>query len=164
VVSEVTDPVVLATIVQTAVLTLTLVIFIMSFRSQERSFREAAYQKVLDDYSDAIKLPLENPGLFRFQTELARTNPELAVIAAGTAEELALRNYVMLLYGLFERAHLLYRKKWIDKEAWDQWDAFLKVILKHPMFKDIHDRSQGMFDKPFQDYVSNMLNQKATTT
>ncbi len=38
------DPVVLSTIVQTAVLTLTLVIFILSFRSQNKANKEAAYK------------------------------------------------------------------------------------------------------------------------
>jgi hypothetical protein len=131
----------------------------MSFRSQERSFREAAYQKVLDDYTDAIKLPLEKPELLRLQRELARMSPELAGIDARSPEDLVLRNYVMLLYGLFERTHLLYRKKWIDREAWSQWDAFLKIIAKHPMFREIHNNSQGMFDKPFQDYVTTIMDQ-----
>jgi len=38
----------------------------------------------------------------------------------------------------FERTHLLYRKKWIDKETWSQWSAFLKAVAKHPMFREIH--------------------------
>ena len=54
--ADIADPVVWSTLIQTAVLTLTLVIFILTFRSQNQAIREQAYQKVLDDYSDAINL------------------------------------------------------------------------------------------------------------
>jgi len=71
------------------------------------------------------------------------------------------RNYLMLLYGLFERTHLLYRKKWIDQETWNQWSTFLEVVAKHPLFKDVHRTGEGMYDKPFMEYVSNILNAKS---
>src|SRR5437879_13694067 len=58
---DITDPVVLSTIAQTAVLTLTLVIFIMSFRSQNNANKEAAYQRVLDDHTDAIRMLVDKP-------------------------------------------------------------------------------------------------------
>jgi hypothetical protein len=60
---DITDPIVFSTIAQTAVLTLTLVIFIMSFRTQNKATKETAYQKILDDYTDAIRLVLEKPEL-----------------------------------------------------------------------------------------------------
>ena len=158
------DPVILSTIIQTAVLTLTLVIFILSFRSQNRANREAAYQKILDDYTDIIKMPVDKPELSRFQVELARANADFKSDFGVSAEEMTVRNYVMLLYGLFERAHLLFRKKWIDTETWNQWSAFLEVIAKHPMFVDVHRSTEGMFDKPFQDYVTNILTRNPNPT
>lgn len=156
--TDIFDPVILATVLQTVVLTLTLVIFIMSFRSQINANKESAYQKVLDDYSDTMKMLVERPELNRIQVELVR----MGVIkddAIQSAEDFALRNYVLLIYSLFERIHLLYRKKWIDQDTWDQWDAFLTTIAKHPLFGSVHRSSEGMFDKPFQDYVTNILGQ-----
>lgn len=155
------DPVVLSTIVQTAVLTLTLVIFILSFRSQNNANKEAAYQKVLDDYSDAMKMLVDKPELSRLQLEIARATATDSNAASRSPDDMVVRNYLLLLYGIFERAHLLYRKKWIDKEAWSQWSAFLKVVAKHPMFDEVHRSSEGMFDKPFQEHVSTILNRKA---
>ncbi len=157
---DITDPVVLSTIAQTAVLTFTLVIFILSFRSQNKANKEAVYQKVLDDYNDAIRMLIDKPELSRFQVELARVNAGFKSDVARSAEEMTVRNYILMLYSLFERAHLLYRKKWIDEETWGQWSAFLEVVAKHPMFGEAHRSSEGMFDKPFQDYVSNVLNRK----
>ena len=156
-VTEITDPVVLSTIVQTAVLTLTLLIFAVSFRSQNKANKEAAYQKVLDDYTDSIKMLIERPELTRLQQELARMRSPESRLASRTPEEMTVRSYILLIYGIFERAHLLYRKKWIDKEAWDQWDMFLKTVAQHPLFQDVHRTSAGMFDKPFMDYVTRVV-------
>ncbi len=64
---DIADPVVWSTIAQTIVLTLTLLIFILSFRSQERSIREQAYQKVMDDYGTLIRRMSETPELYNFR-------------------------------------------------------------------------------------------------
>jgi len=158
---DITDPVVLSTIAQTAVLTLTLVIFIMSFRSQNNANKEAAYQKVLDDYTDAFRMLVDKPELAKLQSEMARAAIPGSNTASLSPEDMTARNYLMLLYGLFERTHLLYRKKWIDQETWSQWSTFLEVVAKHPLFKDVHRTGEGMYDRPFMDYVSNILNAKS---
>jgi len=155
--TDITDPVVLATIVQTAILTLTLVIFTMSFRSQNKANQEAAYQKVMDDYTDALRMLVEKPELSRLQAEMTRASTGSNAPALSPDEQIS-RNFVMLLYGLFERTHLLYRKKWIDKDTWDQWSKFLEVVARHPMFREVHRTGEGMYDKPFLDYVTNILN------
>lgn len=158
-VDSITDPIVWSTLVQTAVLTLTLVIFILSFRSQEKMIREQAYQKVMDDYSDTMRMLSDRPELYNFQLELMKLRP-LGQQGSYTREELVNRNFVVTIYGFFERLHLLYRRKWIDEDTWRQWDAFLRVIAAHPMFKDVHLSSTEMFDKPFVDYVSTIFDDK----
>jgi high-affinity Fe2+/Pb2+ permease len=45
---------VLATLVQTIVITLTLLVFIFQFRSQEKAIRESSYQNVLRIYNDYV--------------------------------------------------------------------------------------------------------------
>jgi len=157
---DITDPVALSSLVQTAVLTLTLVIFILSFRSQDKAIKEAAYQTALNDYTDTIRMLLDKPELRKFQVELARTAAPPSGTASASPEDMIIRDYLLLLYGLLERIHLLFRKKWIDRETWSQWNAFLEILAKHPMFEEVHRSSEGMFDKPFQDYVSGVLNRK----
>ena len=73
---------------------------------------------------------------------------------------MVIRNYVIMLYGFFERVHFLYRRKWIDEDTWRQWAAFLEVVAAHPVFREVHQSSREMFDKPFQDYVSGILGRK----
>ena len=154
------DPVVLSTIVQTAVVTLTLVVFILSFRSQNKAIQEQAYQKVLDDYGDAMRRMSDVPELMAFQRELFNRNQTLGNRGNLTREDMIIRNYIVQIYGFFERLHALYRRKWIDEDTWKQWAAFLEVVAKHPMFREVHESSTEMWDRPFVDYVTKVLNRK----
>ena len=160
--ADISDPVVWSTIVQTIVLTLTLFIFIFSFRSQNKAVKEQAYQKVMDDYGDAMRMLSERPELYAFQLELfnaSRRTPGREQ-KSYTRDEMVIRNYVVMLYGFFERVFFLYRRKWIDEETWRQWAAFLELVALHPVFRDVHQSSGEMFDKPFVDYVASILNRK----
>lgn len=160
---DLSDPVVWSTVVQTAVLTLTLVIFILSFRSQNKAIQEQAYQKVMDDYGDTMRMLSERPELYAFQLEIFNRSSRRGAREqkSYTREEMVIRNYVILLYGFFERVFSLYRRKWIDEDTWRQWSAFLEVIAAHPVFREIHASSGEMFDKPFVDYVAAILDRKS---
>ena len=68
--ADISDPTVWSTIVQTIVLSLTLIIFTLSFRSQNKAIQEQAYQKVMDDYGGAMRMLSERPELYAFQLEL----------------------------------------------------------------------------------------------
>ena len=156
---DITDPNIWSPIVQTVVLTLTLVIFIMSFRSQEKSIHEQAYQKVMDDYSDIIRMMSQTPELYKFQVELFNRigRPGGDGQKELSREDLVIRNYVVMVYGFFERLHALYRRKWIDQDTWKQWAAFLELMSNHPVFREVHESSTEMWDKPFVEYVDELL-------
>ena len=49
------DLVAIATLGQTVVLTVTLIVFILQLRSQTKAIKDAAYQSVLDDYNDIVR-------------------------------------------------------------------------------------------------------------
>lgn len=160
---DISDPVVWSSLIQTIVITLTLVIFILSFRTQNKATRDAAYQKVLDDYTDTMKMLVENPVLSKLPAEISRTSKLAGMIPEPLSpEDSVIRSYMLLVYGIFERLHLLYRKKWIDKDTWDQWALFLELMSEHPAFQSVHRTSEGMFDKPFTDFVTNVLATKKT--
>ena len=159
---DISDPIVWSTLVQTVVLTLTLVIFILTFRSQNQAIKEQAYGKVLDDYGSAMRMLVETPELYAFQ--LALFNASQGKLGRDeksyTREEMVIRNYVIMLYGFFERVFFLYRRKWIDEETWKQWSAFLELFAVHPVFREVHQSSREMWDKPFVDYIASLLNRK----
>jgi hypothetical protein len=143
------DLTLLATIVQTIVLTLTLLVFIFQFRSQEKAIRESSYQSVLGRYNDYIMSgsPADDLLMSRLISPDKKPPPE----------ELAVIRRLMIAYGILEEAYELYKKGWIDKETWDQWDAWLISISKHPQFDTLHRSTAGMFDKDFQEHVSQLI-------
>ncbi len=93
---DITDPVILSTIAQTAVLTLTLIIFTLSFRRPNKANREAAYQKVLDDDTDTIRMLIDKPELSRFPAEIAREAASSSQTVSRSPEEMTIRNYILL--------------------------------------------------------------------
>jgi hypothetical protein len=137
-----------ATMVQTAVITLTLVVFIFQFRSQEKAIREASYQNLLGRYNDFIMSGSETGDqLFaRFMSE-----------ASLDVHEMALFRRLIISYGIIEEAYELYKKGWIDKESWEQWNEWLKALLRLPTFAKLHSSTIGMFDKDFQAHVTRLL-------
>ncbi len=68
--------------------------------------------------------------------------------------EIASIRRLMIAYGILEETYELYKKKWIDKETWDQWDTWLKAMCKHPQFAMLHNATSGMFERDFQKHVS----------
>jgi hypothetical protein len=156
--TEITDPIVLFSLVQTVVLTLTMIVFIYQFRSQNMAIKDAAYQKALDDYSDSIALLVQKPELASLVDELGQLTPGVTVRTKLTPERSAVLGWMLLNYSLFERIYLLYAKNWIDEDTWSQWHAWMKTMAKHPMFQDVHNRSEGTFDKAFQKLVADAIN------
>lgn len=120
--ADISDPIVWSTIVQTIVLSLTIIIFALSFRSQNKAIQEQAYQKEMDDYGDAMRVLSEWPELYAFQLELFnRSGRSLGREQQSySREEMVVRNYVIMLYGFFERIYFLFRRKWIDEDTWKQ--------------------------------------------
>jgi hypothetical protein len=155
----ITDPVVLLTLAQTLILTLTMVVFILQFRSQNVAIKDAAYQKALDDYTASISMLVERPELGRIIDDVGRGSYSTEQKAAtDSAEDRALFGYMLLNYSLFERIYLLYAKKWIDAETWEQWHTWMRSMASHPMFQEVHRRSQGTFDRAFQVIVDQAAN------
>ena len=151
---EATEIVVLTSLVQTVVITLTLLVFIFQFRSQERAIKESSYQNLMGRYNDFMMTQAEKPELnkllrdqFHDRNSNTKMEPEEASVIVN----------LLIAYGIIEEAFLLYAKKWIDEEAWEQWAAWLRDLTKHPRFDLIHRNMKGQFDKRFQDYVSKVL-------
>ena len=153
---DTTTLIVAATLMQTAVITLTLLVFIFQFRSQEKAIRESSYQNLMGRYNDFLMMQVSRPELSGLFTERMRslTNRE------PSAEDAAIFGHLMIAYGIIEEAHALYRKKWIDKETWEQWAAWLKTISTYPLFRQMHLATRGMFDKEYEDFVARTIGEK----
>jgi len=139
----------LATIVQTVVITMTLLVFIFQFRSQERAIRESSYQNLLGRYNELMMSGTREDDLL-----FARLFSENEDV---DQKDLTTIRRLLLSYGIIEEAYELYKKGWIDKESWEQWNTWLRAISRHPHFARLHAATTGMYDKDFQDYVSRLL-------
>jgi hypothetical protein len=139
----------LSTVVQTVVITLTLLVFIFQFRSQEKAIRESAYQNLLGRYNDMM--------LSSSNTD----NPMLARLLAEDKEldqrDIASIRILLQSYSIIDEAYELYKKGWIDDEAWEQWNSWLKAISRHPHFPRLHASTTGMYDKDFEGHVARLL-------
>lgn len=153
-----TGLIIITSVVQTVVITLTLAVFIFQFRSQEKSIRESAVQGVMGRYTDYIRMLVENPRLTRL-LEVAQTqfSPSQGPFEKLSQDDEATLAYLLLGYGIFEEVYSLYKKKWMDEDTWQQWSAFLERMSTHPLFQRVHRMSDGTFDKGFQEYVSKLM-------
>ena len=150
---DATTLVIAATIIQTIVLTFTLLVFIFQFRNQEKAIKESSYQNLMGRYNDFIMTQVGKPELNKlFIDQLQFLNNQKI-----SPEEASVYGHLLIAYGIIEEAFLLSKKKWIDKYTWEQWAAWLKVLSKHPQFMQMHGATSGMFDKEYQDYVSKLM-------
>jgi hypothetical protein len=151
------DAVTLVAVVQTFVLTFTLVVFIFQFRSQERALHESSYQALMGRYNDFVMSMTGAP-------EMAELLSDQNVAAGGSpvaTKDAAMASQMMIVYGILEEAHELYSKKWIDRATWEQWDAWLRVMCGHPAFVAIHRRTRGMYNSGFEEHVASVLGEAA---
>jgi len=153
---EATEIIVLTSLVQTAVITLTLLVFIFQFRSQETAIKESSYQNLMGRYNDFMMVQAEKPELSKVLRDWLGRDTERKI----PAEDVSVVANLLIAYRIVEETFLLYSKKWIDEETWGQWAAWLKDLTKHPRFDLIHRRMRGQFDKRFQEYVSKVLKEK----
>ena len=138
-----------STFVQTVVITLTLVVFIFQFRSQEKAIREASYQNLLGRYNDFMMNWTDDEDLLL--NRLVAPGGEL------DKKDLSTIRRLLLSYGIIEEAYELYKKGWIDEESWEQWNSWLRALAGHPHFGRLHAAAAGMYDKDFQEHVTRLL-------
>ncbi len=97
---DATTLIVISTLVQTLVITVTLIVFVMQFRSQEKAIKEASYQGLMGRYNDFITTMVDKPVVAKLLMDesLRETvSPEDATITA----------HLLLAYGIIEEAFLL---------------------------------------------------------
>jgi hypothetical protein len=144
---DATTLIVISTIVQTVVITITLGIFVLQVRSQERSIHEASYQGLMGRYNDFIRGLAESPTLAKILVGDETISPEEAMVYG----------HMMVAYGIIEEAFLLRTRKWITEDEWKQWSAFLSALAARPQMKTIVERSRGTFDGRFEEYASRVF-------
>jgi len=109
---EATEIIVLTSLVQTVVITLTLLVFIFQFRSQERAIRESSYQNLMGRYNDFMMMQAEKPELNKLLRDQFHGHDTKG---KTSSEDTSVIVSLLIAYGIIEEAFLLYLKKWIDE-------------------------------------------------
>jgi len=154
---DATTLIVLSTVAQTIVITVTLIVFVMQFRSQEKAIKEASYQGLMGRYNDFITTLVDKPVVAKLLFDEGQRGNV-------SEDEATIYAHLLVCYGIIEEAFLLYVKKWIDEDTWLQWSAWLVAISTQPQFKSIPERTAGTFDKRFEEYVRKILRENEVKT
>ena len=108
-------------------------VFIWERRRERQQEDEEIYQRLADEYTDFMKLVLENADLRLLQR-------------VGTATELSPeqreRRFALfnVLVSLFERAFLLVYEPKMDRQTrrmWQSWEDFMREWCKRPEFREL---------------------------
>ena len=155
-----TTLIVISTVAQTIVIALTLVIFTLSFRSQERAIKESSYQGLIGRYNDLMITVANKPELTRLIMGYSiGKDPEKL-----SKQDMAIFSHLLLAYGIIEEAFILREKKWIDEKNWQQWAAFLKALSRHPLFAPMCEQTRGTFDPGYEAFVHQVLREAEQST
>jgi hypothetical protein len=130
--------------------------FIMEQRKERENEDEEVYQLLTGDYTDFLKLVMDNPDLkLRSQTE-----------TKDLTEEQHERVQVMfeILISLFERAYLLsYDEKMTRKQQrrWLSWEDFMREWCEREDFRKLLPRLLQGEDPDFAAHILKLANQAA---
>jgi hypothetical protein len=113
-------------------LPLAILVFIYEQRRERKSEEEEIYQRLSDEYTEFLKLVLDNPDL---QLLRKKYNP-----APLTDEQIERKSALFnILISLFERAYLLVYEDDMDKQTrrlWQSWEDYMRDWCRRPDFRE----------------------------
>lgn len=113
-------------------LPLAILVFIYEQRRERKNEEEEIYQRLSDEYTEFLKLVLDNPDL---QLLRKKYNPE-PLTDEQIERKAALFN---ILISLFERAYLLVYEEDMDKQTrrlWQSWEDYMRDWCRRPDFRE----------------------------
>ncbi len=149
---------VLASWAQAAIYLVTLGVLIWQVRLQRRALQHAEYLRCQTDFTETYRLLVQSRLHSQVYDSLAEQGKSKFVrwSTYSDADKL-IYAYLELLYEIFERVFALHDKKWIPPGEWTQWEAWVDDVVKHPLFRDVHDDNAGMFDPSFETAIAARL-------
>lgn len=108
-----------------------ILIFILEQRKERQNEEEEMYLRLSDEYTNFLKLCLENAdlGLLHPNGSRGQTSPE---------QEERKRALFGILISLFERAYMLVYEEGMDRQArrmWESWEDFMREWCRKPDFR-----------------------------
>jgi hypothetical protein len=113
-------------------LPLAILVFIYEQRRSRQNDEEEIYQRLSDEYTEFLKLVLNNPDL----QLLSKKYIPAPLTDEQNERKAALFN---ILISLFERAYLLVYEEHMDKQArrlWQSWEDYMRDWCRRPDFRE----------------------------
>jgi hypothetical protein len=135
-----------------------LVVFVWERRRERQQEEEELYQRLADEYTDFMKLVLENADLRLLQ----RGGPTSELSDEQQERKLALFS---VLVALFERAFLLVWEPVLNRQnarLWQSWEDFMREWCCRPDFRDTLPALLQGEDPEFAAHIRRIAENEAT--
>lgn len=117
----------------------------------QSDFTQLMRQLLQGDLHEKIYNSLYKAGKTKFKSEWTNY----------TEDDKKVYAFFEIVYELVERVYCikLYDDddKIIDELEWKHWENWIDDIVGHPLFEDVHEDSLGMYDKGFEELISNKI-------
>ena len=148
----------LASFVVTVVgLPFAIAVFLWEQRRERQQEDEEIYQRLSDEYTNFMKLVLENADL----RLLRREGPEVPLSLEQKERRFAIFN---VLVALFERAYLLVHEERMDPQSqrlWQSWEDYMREWCRRPDFREALEELLGGEDPEFASRIREIASEEA---
>ena len=137
-------------------LPLAIAFFILEQRKERENEEEEVYQLLTNDYTDFLKLVIDNPDL------KLRSQNQTSDLTSEQRERMLV--LFEILVSLFERAYLLaYDEKMTRKQTrrWLSWEDFMREWCRREDFRKLLPRLLHGEDPDFSAYILKMAEENA---
>ncbi|HEU4418631.1 MAG TPA: hypothetical protein VFT55_06805 [Planctomycetota bacterium] len=132
-------------------------VFLWEQRRERQQEDEEIYQRLSDEYTNFMKLVLENADL----RLLRREGPEVQLSLEQEERRFAIFN---VLVALFERAYLLVHEEEMDqqtKRMWLSWEDYMREWCRRPDFRETLEELLGGEDPEFAASIRQIASEES---
>jgi hypothetical protein len=130
-----------------------ILIFIYEQRKERRNEEEELHQQLSDEYSDFLKIVLQNADL-----QLFRRRGDTRVDLSDEQQE---RKFVLfgIVTSLFERAYIMVYEEEMDKQArrlWSSWEDYMREWCRRADYREALPELLEGEDEEFREYIARL--------
>ncbi len=143
--------------VETFALPFAIIVFLTERRKQRQVEEEELYQRLSDEYTNFLKLVLDNADL----QLLRRTSPQKNLTEEQMERKLAIFG---ILVSIFERAYLLVYEERMPKQTrrlWSSWEDYMREWSRRADFRATLPELLEGEDPEFRAYIERICRQSA---
>jgi hypothetical protein len=132
-------------------------VFAREQRRQRQNDQEEIYQRLSDEYTDFLKLALDNADLHM----LRKQGAESELTAEQGERKFALFN---ILISVFERAYILVYEEQMDRQTcrlWLSWEDYMREWCRRKDFRDVLAELLQGEDEDFARHISQIADFEA---